>query len=113
MPTEQQPDRRRKSRVPHKSRVVISGLDADGFNFAEETETVMVSNNGAAFRTAYVLAIGQEICVRIVETNRSGQFQVVWLGTAGTVSEGKVGLEWVESKRFWDVDFPPEDWGDE
>ena len=113
MPTDQQPERRRKSRVPYKTRVVISGLDAEGFNFAEETETVMVSTNGAAVRTSYVLAIGQEISVRIAETKHSGQFQVVWLGKTGSLSEGKVGLEWLESKRFWDVEIPPEDWEDE
>lgn len=110
MPTDPAPERRRKTRVPHKARIIMSGLDADGYNFAEDTETVTVSKNGAAVRTAYTLALGAELLVRIIETNRVGHFQVVWLGKAGTPSEGRIGLEWVASKRFWGIEFPPEDW---
>jgi hypothetical protein len=104
-------ERRRWTRIPHRLRVILSGVDTNGFNFAEETETVMVSKAGAAVRTAYNLKLGQEVSLRTGEENRVGQFQVVWLGQPGTPSEGKVGLEWVESRRFWGVEFAPEDWG--
>lgn len=110
MPTDQQPDRRRTSRVPHKVRIILSGADADGFSFAEDTETVTVCKDGASVRTSYNLALGQEISVRTKEKNRVGQFQVVWLGARGTPNEGRVGLEWLEARRFWGVDFPPGDW---
>ena len=110
MPTDQQSERRRTSRIPHKTRIVLSGLDADGFNFAEETETVTIGKQGSSVRTSYKLAMGQEVSVRTKEKNRVGQFQVVWLGKAGTPDEGRVGLEWVEPHRFWGVEFPPEDW---
>jgi hypothetical protein len=110
MPTEAQPERRRNSRLPFQVRIVLSGKDADGFNFAEETETVTVGKHGAAVRTSYNLALGQELSVRTKDKNRVGQFQVVWLGQAGTPSEGKIGLEWVEIQKFWGVDFPVEDW---
>ncbi len=106
----QQLERRRSSRVPHKVRVTLSGMDADGFNFAEETETVSVSKHGSSVRTSYNLALGQEISVRTKEKDRLGQFEVVWLGKVGTASEGKVGLEWLEARRFWGLDFPPDDW---
>lgn len=107
------PERRRKSRVAHKARLILSGVDAEGYNFAEDTETVTVSKNGAAVRTSYVLALGQELSVRMKETNRVGQFQVVWLGKEGSPSEGRIGLEWVAIKRFWGIEFPPEDWESE
>jgi hypothetical protein len=110
MATETKPERRRKTRVEHKVRVILSGLDAEKYNFAEDTETVTVSKNGAAVRTSYVVALGQELSMRIKETNRVGQFQVVWLGQAGTPSEGRIGLEWVAIKRFWGLEFPPDDW---
>src|SRR6266436_6203883 len=100
MQTEPQPERRSKSRLAHKVKIIMSGLDAEGYNFAEDTETVTVSKNGAAVRTSYVLALGQEISLRTKETNRVGQFQVVWLGKEGTASEGKIGMEWVEPQRF-------------
>lgn len=114
MPTEQPPpDRRRVSRVPQRVRVILSGMDADGFNFAEETETVSVSKHGSSVRSSYNLTLGQEISVRTKEKNRVAQFQVVWIGKAGTPSEGKVGLEWLDARRFWGVEFPPEDWENE
>ncbi len=113
MPGKQGVDRRRSTRVPHKVRISLSGADADGFNFAEETETVTVGKEGAAARTSYNLSLGQEVSVRTKDTNRVAQFQVVWLGKAGTSEEGLVGLEWLEARRFWGVDFPPEDWGGE
>jgi len=107
----QQPERRRRGRIPHKTRVILSGVDADGFSFAEETETVTVSKEGSSVRTCYNLALGQEISLRTTDKNRVGQFQVVWRGQAGTPSDGKVGLEWLEPRRFWGMDFLPEDWG--
>lgn len=111
MSTNPQAERRRRSRLPHKLRVILSGVDAEGFNFAEETETVTVSKQGAAVRTSYNLRLGQEISVRTRDKNRVGQFQVVWLGQPGTPAQGKVGIEWLEPRLFWGVDFAPEDWG--
>ena len=111
MSTEQTPDRRRTSRIPHRARIILSAVDADGFSFAEETETVMVGKHGMSARTSYNLALGQEVSVRTKDKNRVGQFKVVFLGTAGTANEGLVGLEWLEARRFWGIEFPPEDWG--
>ena len=110
MPADMNPERRRTSRIPHQTRVVLSGRDADGFDFAQETETLMVSKHGASLRTSYHLALGQEVSIRTKEKDRVGQFQVVWVGEPGTPDEGKIGVEWVDARRFWGVEFPPEDW---
>jgi hypothetical protein len=110
MPTETNPERRRTSRVQHQTRVALSGKDADGFSFAEETETITVSKHGASLRTSYHLTLGQEVSVRTKAKDRVGQFQVVWIGEAGTPDEGKIGVEWLDARRFWGVEFPPEDW---
>jgi len=113
MPSHPPSEQRRKTRLQQNIRVILSGVDADGFKFAEETETVTISKGGAALRTAYTLRLGQEIAVNVKETDRVGQFQVVWVGQKGTSSEGKVGIEWVGPRRFWGIDFAPEDWGEE
>jgi hypothetical protein len=110
MPTEETPNRRRTGRIPHTARIILGGLDADGFNFAEETETVTVSKHGLSVRTSYHLNLGQELSVRTKDKNRVAQFEVVWVGQPNTASEGRVGLEWVEPHRFWGIEFPPEDW---
>ncbi|HUU14177.1 MAG TPA: PilZ domain-containing protein [Terriglobia bacterium] len=113
MATQQSPERRRAGRVPHKARIVLSGTDADGFNFAEETETVTVSKQGLSVRSSYNIALGQELSVRTQDKNRVAQFEVVWVGNKSTPNEGRIGLEWVEPHRFWSVEFPPEDWENE
>ena len=82
-------------RVPHHARIILSGTDADGFNFAEETETLSVSKQGLSARTSYNLAIGQELSIRTKDRNRVAQFQIVWAGNPETPSHGRVGLEWV------------------
>jgi len=110
MPADFNPERRRTSRVPHKTRVTMSGKDADGFNFAEETETILVSKHGAALRTSHHLTLGQEVSVRTKAKDRVGQFQVVWVGEAGTPNEARIGVEWLDGRHFWGVEFPPEDW---
>ena len=110
MPTDYAPERRRTSRVRHRTRIALSGKDADGFSFAAETETITISKHGAALRTAYHLALGQEVSVRTKARDRVGQFQVVWIGEAGTPDEGRIGVEWLDARRFWGVEFPPEDW---
>jgi len=110
MPTERGPERRRAGRIPHKARVILSGADADGFNFAEETDTIEVSKHGLCTRTSYRLKLGDELSVRTKDKNRVAQFEVVWIGAEGTPNEGLIGVEWVELSRFWGVEFPPEDW---
>jgi hypothetical protein len=110
MSTEETAKRRRSSRIAHQARIVLSGVDADGFNFAEETETVTLSKHGLSVRTRYQVRLGQELSVRTRDKNRVAQFEVVWVGQPNTPNEGRIGLEWVEPHRFWDVEFPPEDW---
>lgn len=113
MPTEEFPDKRRTSRLHFKARVILTGKDVDGITFAEETETATISKHGAAVRTSYVMGPGQEVSVRTKDRDRVAQFQVVWIGKEGTPEEGLIGLEWLEARRFWGVEFPPEDWGSE
>ncbi len=107
MPTEVQTERRRTTRIPLTVRVILCGLDADGFAFVEETETVTVSKHGSSVRTSHTLAISQDVSVRTKVSNRVGQFQVVWVGQGGTSNEGLVGLEWIEAQELWGLDFPP------
>jgi len=110
MPAEAMTERRRTPRIPHRARVVLSGMDADGFNFAEETETVSVSKYGLSVRTSYNLALGQELSIRTTDKNRVAQFQVVCVGEPGTRGDGLVGMEWVEPSRFWGIQFPADEW---
>jgi hypothetical protein len=110
MPMEESTNRRRAGRIAHQARIILSGRDADGFSFAEETETLTISKYGLSVRTSYQLALGRELSVRTKDKNRVAQFQVVWVGEPTTPNEGRVGMEWMEPERFWGLKFPPDNW---
>ncbi len=110
MPTESPSEHRRTTRILLRIPITLSGANADGSNFSEDTETVSVSKHGTAVRTRQRLTLGHEASVRTKNKNRAGQFEVVWIGKPGTESEGLVGLEWLEARRFWGLEFPPDDW---
>jgi hypothetical protein len=91
--------------------VKISGVDAEENRFSEETETVCISKFGAALKTARPYGMGQIITVQPVDLGHTGQFQVVWIGQPGTREADQIGIEWVDARSFWGIEFPPEDWG--
>ena len=111
MGTQPHPEQRRSSRLRFRCRVKISGIDPKGNTFREETETISISKFGASLRTAHEFAMGQILTVHTLDHGHTGQFQVVWMGQPGTPEAGQIGIEWVDARRFWGIEFPPEDWG--
>ena len=55
--------------------------------------------------------MGQTLTVHTLDRGHTGQFQVVWIGQPGTPEAGQIGIEWLDARRFWGIEFPPEDWG--
>ncbi len=104
-------NRRRTSRLQFRCRVRIRAINTQGNIFSEETETISISKFGAALRTSYPFIMGQVLSVHTLDRDHVGQFQVVWIGKAETPEAGMIGIEWVDARRFWGIEFPPEDWG--
>ena len=104
-------NRRRSSRLQFRCRVRIRAINPQGNIFSEETETICISKFGAALKTAYPFTMGQILSVHTLKHDHVGQFQVVWLGKPGTREAGQIGIEWLDARRFWGIEFPPEDWG--
>jgi hypothetical protein len=90
--------------------VKISGVDPAGNAFSEETDTISISKFGACLRTAHTYTLGQILTIHTLNLGHTGQFQVVWMGQPGTRDAGQIGIEWVDARRFWGIEFPPEDW---
>ena len=99
------------SRIDFRCRVKTSGVDPQGNAFSEETETIRISKFGASLKTAHAFTMGQTLSVQTLNHDHTGQFQVVWMGQAGPPEAGQIGIEWVDARRFWGIEFPPEDWG--
>jgi hypothetical protein len=102
--------KRRHKRIPAALPVRLWGMDANGRPFIEVTRTENVSRTGALLAPLPTkLSPGDIIGLRCNE--KKYQFRVVWTGAKGTVDEGRVGLQSLETgKWLWDgLRLPPHD----
>ncbi len=109
--TQPYPQQRRSSRLLFRCHVEISGYDPEGNKFTENSVTVSIGKFGASLKTAREYSMGQIVTVFTKESRHVGQFQVVWIGMPGTREAGQIGIELLDARRFWGIEFPPEDWG--
>jgi len=104
------PGRRRSMRVLLSVPIHVSGKTTDGKDFEEQTRTLVVNAHGALIALGAKVAAGQSIIVANPATQFTIECRVVYLGNS---QGGKIqmGVEFVKpSPRFWQVDFPPDDW---
>lgn len=82
------------SRLATRIPVTVSGVDATGKPFEEETETLNVSERGACLRLRQRLLPGSTVKVKAALGTQApaADFRVVWMAAAGTPTEGQVGL---------------------
>jgi hypothetical protein len=104
-------NRRRSTRIEYVAPIAISGRDATGQPFREETETIMVSAHGANFRTRTHLLIGMQltvvnllegaperaICIRVTPPEHPEDPQIV-------------AIQLVVPRNVWGMKDPPADW---
>jgi hypothetical protein len=88
----------------------VTGKNTDNKDFMEETRTLVVNAHGALISLAARVAANQCILVENKATNQSLECRVVYLGTTQG-GKTQMGIEFSKpSARFWQIDFPPEDW---
>jgi PilZ domain len=99
-------DSRRSDRVPLELPIVVTGTDAMGAGFLEQTRTIMLGRHGAKILITRKLAPDQEINIRCLKTARETDARIV--GQLGTEGDGYLyGVELLESEaNIWDIDFP-------
>lgn len=102
--------RRRSLRVLLTVSVLIAGKTADGKDFEEATETLVVNAHGGLVLVANAVAQGQVLMVTHKATQQKLSCRVAYVGpTQG--GKTQVGVEFTEpSPAFWQINFPPEDW---
>ena len=102
--------RRRSMRVLLSVPVNVSGKTAENQDFKEETRTLVVNAHGALISLGAQVAAGQSITLSNKATQQSIECKVVHLGNAQG-GKTQLGVEFVKpSARFWQIDFPPDDW---
>jgi hypothetical protein len=97
---------RRSDRIALRFRITVSGTDAMGHGFLEETETVVVSRHGAKIALRRKLVPELELSVRCADTGEEADVRVV--GQIGEGPEGVYyGIEILDPQRdLWGIEFP-------
>ena len=104
------PGRRRSMRVLLSVPIHVSGKSPENKDFTEEARTLVVNAHGALISLAAPVVTDQSIMVENKATHQALECRVVYLGTR-QAGKTQMGIEFSKpSARFWQIDFPPDDW---
>src|SRR5215475_6777933 len=102
--------RRRSQRVLMQVSVQVSGMDAKGQPFKEETGTLAINAHGALILLHARVTSGSQIKLQNNNTREEQECHVAFLGPVRG-DKAEIGLEFTSPRpQFWRVTFPPEDW---
>jgi hypothetical protein len=102
--------RRRSQRVLMQIGVQVSGNDAQGKYFREDTDTLAINAHGALILLTARITTGSMLKLRHNSTKEEQECHVVFLGPVRG-EKAEIGLEFAAPRpQFWRVTFPPEDW---
>lgn len=97
---------RRSSRIPKEIAILLTGCDANGKQFIEETKTVVLSRYGAGIVSKHKLVIEQELLLVHTQSNKEADIRIVGqIGSSnGSYTYGVAFLH--PEANFWGVEFP-------
>jgi hypothetical protein len=102
--------RRRSQRVLMQVGVQVSGNDAQGKYFREDTQTLAINAHGALVLLHARITSGSLLRLHNHRTKDEQECHVVFLGPVRG-EKAEIGLEFSAPRpQFWRVAFPPEDW---
>jgi hypothetical protein len=98
---------RRSDRIELELRITVSGTDAQGQDFMEETYTTIVGRHGAKIVFSRSLVPDQELTIRCEGSGRESEAWVV--GYLGEDEEGKYySVKFLDPQvEVWGIEFPP------
>lgn len=97
--------RRRSQRVAMKIEVRVSGYNAEGARFTEDTHTEQISAFGGLVALQTPVNRGQRLVLSNLQTKATVECMVAYRDAT------HVGLAFVVlNQSFWPVDFPPAEW---
>jgi uncharacterized protein YicC (UPF0701 family) len=104
-------NRRRSTRIDYEVSIVLSGRDAAGQTFREETITLIVNFHGAKVRTIRQVLVGMMVTVENVRSGQSGKAVCVQVyePEPGAMTHA-IALQLVHPGNIWGVENPPADW---
>lgn len=102
---------RRSTRIEFTTPVILSGRDATGQAFREETQTVIVNLHGSKIITNYQVMVGMIVTVEAVRTGQGGKAICVQVyePSPGETAHN-IAVQLVQPGNIWGVENPPPDW---
>lgn len=102
---------RRSTRLTISIPISLSGKDANGHSFKENTRTIIINKHGAKIPTVHDLALGAELTVENRALGTTARANVVWLGERQDPQKPvEIGIQLTDPGNIWGIEFPPEDW---
>ena len=97
---------RRSSRIPKEIAILLTGCDANGKQFIENTKTVVLSRYGAGIVSKHKLVVEQELILVHTESNKEAEIRIV--GQIGSANDSYTyGVAFLHPEvNFWGVEFP-------
>jgi hypothetical protein len=102
---------RRSTRLAIAIPITISGKDASGHTFKENSRTVIINKQGAKILTLHDVTLNSELTVENRALGRAAQAIVVWVGNKASPKDPvEVGVQLSHAENIWGIEFPPDDW---
>ena len=103
--------RRRSTRVEFSVPIVLTGRDAAGQPFREETETSTVNLRGCKLRTRHSVLVGMQVGLENPRLGVSGKAICVWVGeTPPGETAHDIAVQLLKPGNLWGLENPPDDW---
>ena len=102
-------NRRGTQRVAMQIDVRVSGYNAEGVRFTEDTQTVLISGLGCLVTMQTKVSRGKRVTLTNLQSKKTVECLVAYHEPSGAAWQ--VGLAFVAlNQPFWPVEFPPADW---
>src|SRR5712691_3180766 len=103
--------KRRSTRVDYACPIVVSGRDATGQVFREETETSTVNLHGCKARLEHPVLVGMVVTLENPQTRATAKAICVhtWEPEGGQPTR-EVAVQLLKPQNLWAVAEPPADW---
>ena len=106
-----QVNRRRSTRVDYELPIIISGRDASGQAFSEETVTTTLSLHGARLRTTAEILLGMQVCIGNPKTGKKESAVCVRVERRPSEDPTRyISVQLVRPGNIWGLENPPADW---
>lgn len=103
--------RRRSTRIDYETPVVLSGRDATGQTYRDETVTEIVNIHGARVRTGRRILVGMLVTLECPKTGRGSKGVCVNVYEAAPEQPyPAIAIQILQPGNIWGVENPPSDW---